>query len=66
MEDIVKISEELEDKVMEVIKEFQANHKSEIHSVICYAYFSPVSKKVEFALKSDVREPGQLFFGISS
>jgi hypothetical protein len=65
-EDILALSVELEEKVRKVIADFQDKYKSEIHSIICYAYFSPVDKQVHYAVKADVREVGQMFIGISS
>ena len=50
----------------EISKFLEMNPEVELHEVRIYGYYSQVSKKVEIAIKTDVREPGQMFLGASS
>ena len=42
------------------------NPELEIHEIRVYGYYSAVSKKVEIAIKTDVRPNGEQFLGASS
>jgi hypothetical protein len=42
------------------------NPEVEIHEIRVYGYYSAVSKRVEIAIKTDVRPNGEQFLGASS
>jgi hypothetical protein len=57
----------LRDMIDLTIQKFLEFHPTlEIHEIRIYGSYSPIHKKVEMAIKPDVRESGQMFLGASS
>lgn len=67
MQEIKMYNSVLTSMIEDTISEFtRLNPEVEIHEVRIYGSYSQVSKKVEIAIKTDVREPGQMLLGASS
>lgn len=61
---IVKTS--LESEIRGIIEAYANIYpKLEVHSIKIYGKYSYVNKKIDYHIYADVREQGQLFFGVN-
>ena len=55
--------EVLRDMLEQVIVHYCNANNVEVDQIKVYGYFDRIDKKIKYAIKVDVREPGQIMFG---
>jgi hypothetical protein len=60
------MDEVLQDMLRAVVEDYCKANNVEVHEIRIYGYYSSPLQKVRYAVKVDVRKPGQQMLGASS